>query len=335
MARSRSPAASGHATPPPLWRTSAVPVRHDASGAGFWFDRRASATPCVFRFRRTSYSRTWPRPGRRTRASSPSPVSTTRALPGWRVPGSQRRGWRRTWRLDHGPPWSRSSTHTAIWATSCIRTAATSSVAWAWRRRTSSTPRRWPRAACIATRCAWASWSTGCCPARSPAASGREMPRPLWRTSGRSLDEARISHAVCLPIPPNLRFQDLAQAREKDPRIVPFTGVDYTHSQEVRFPDPSAALAADVAAGARGLKLHPIIQKIPLTSPETARRWKPSLPTACRCSSTAASLRTTWEPSGRRKSRATEPSTTPRSWFATSPASASSPGTPACSRWAR
>jgi hypothetical protein len=86
---------------------------------------------------------------------------------------------------------------------------------------------------------------------------------------GRSLDEARISHAVCLPIPPNLRFQDLAQAREKDARIVPFTGVDYTPSEDGAFRDPSAELAADVAAGARGLKLHPIIQKIPLTSPET------------------------------------------------------------------
>jgi hypothetical protein len=84
-----------------------------------------------------------------------------------------------------------------------------------------------------------------------------------------SLDEARISHAVCLPIPPHLCFRDLARAREKDARIVPFTGVDYTRSENGAFPDPSAAMAADVAAGARGLKLHPIIQKVPLTSPET------------------------------------------------------------------
>jgi predicted TIM-barrel fold metal-dependent hydrolase len=86
---------------------------------------------------------------------------------------------------------------------------------------------------------------------------------------GRSLDEAQVSHAVCLPIPPHVGFADLADARGKDPRIVPFTGVDYTRAQDGAFRDPSAALAADVAAGARGLKLHPIIQKIPLTSPET------------------------------------------------------------------
>ncbi|UCE87724.1 MAG: amidohydrolase, partial [Deltaproteobacteria bacterium] len=47
-------------------------------------------------------------------------------------------------------------------------------------------------------------------------------------------------------------------------RIIPFTGVDYAVDS-----DPGSALAADVAAGARGLKLHPIIQKVPLTSEST------------------------------------------------------------------
>ena len=86
---------------------------------------------------------------------------------------------------------------------------------------------------------------------------------------GRSLDESRISHGVCLPIPPNVRFADLAEAGRRDPRIVPFTGVDFTRSEGGELGDPSAELAAHVAAGAWGLKLHPIIQKIPLTSPAT------------------------------------------------------------------
>lgn len=85
----------------------------------------------------------------------------------------------------------------------------------------------------------------------------------------RSLDEAGVSHAVCLPIPPNVSFDDLADARRQDPRIVPFTGVDYTRREGGRLADPGAGLAADVAAGARGLKLHPIIQKVALTSTET------------------------------------------------------------------
>jgi predicted TIM-barrel fold metal-dependent hydrolase len=80
----------------------------------------------------------------------------------------------------------------------------------------------------------------------------------------RSLDEAEISHAVCLPIPPNVTFADLERATRREPRIIPFSGVDYTADG-----DPGSALAADVAAGARGLKLHPIIQKVPLTSEST------------------------------------------------------------------
>jgi predicted TIM-barrel fold metal-dependent hydrolase len=80
----------------------------------------------------------------------------------------------------------------------------------------------------------------------------------------RSLDEAGISHAVALPVPPYVTFADLAPAAAKEPRLLPFTGVDYTHDV-----DPGPALDADVAAGARGLKLHPIIQKVRLTSPQT------------------------------------------------------------------
>jgi len=79
----------------------------------------------------------------------------------------------------------------------------------------------------------------------------------------RSLDETGISHAVCLPIPPHVCFEDLTTAAREDVRIVPFTGIDYAAAE------PSSKLAADVRAGARGLKLHPIIQKVPLTSTET------------------------------------------------------------------
>jgi predicted TIM-barrel fold metal-dependent hydrolase len=79
-----------------------------------------------------------------------------------------------------------------------------------------------------------------------------------------SLDEVEISRAVCLPIPPNVTFSDLEEAARREPRIIPFSGVDYAADG-----DPASALAADVTAGARGLKLHPIIQKLPLTSQNT------------------------------------------------------------------
>jgi hypothetical protein len=80
----------------------------------------------------------------------------------------------------------------------------------------------------------------------------------------RSLDASGISHTVALPIPPYVGFDDLARAAAEEPRLLPFTGVDYT-----RDGDPRPRLDADVAAGARGLKLHPIIQNVPLTSSRT------------------------------------------------------------------
>jgi hypothetical protein len=44
----------------------------------------------------------------------------------------------------------------------------------------------------------------------------------------RSMDDADIQMAVCLPIPPYLTFEDLKRARELDERIIPFSGVDFT-----------------------------------------------------------------------------------------------------------
>jgi predicted TIM-barrel fold metal-dependent hydrolase len=80
----------------------------------------------------------------------------------------------------------------------------------------------------------------------------------------RSMDETGITHSVCLPIPPNVSFADLETVSATDGGIIPFTGVDFTRDE-----DPGPALEADVAAGARGLKLHPILQRLPLTSPRT------------------------------------------------------------------
>lgn len=55
---------------------------------------------------------------------------------------------------------------------------------------------------------------------------------------------------VCLPVPPHATFDDLKRAAEKDPGVVPFTGTDFTRDYDIQ-----AALSADVAAGARRLKL--------------------------------------------------------------------------------
>ncbi len=79
----------------------------------------------------------------------------------------------------------------------------------------------------------------------------------------RSMDEEGIDFCAVMPIPPYVDFDDLARAQKREKRLIPFTGLDYT------VKDPSGRLARDVASGARGLKLHPIIQRVALTDRRT------------------------------------------------------------------
>lgn len=78
----------------------------------------------------------------------------------------------------------------------------------------------------------------------------------------RDMDRHGVRMSACMPIPPYVTFDDLKRAAEKNDRIIPFTGVDFTRKYDV-----DAALAQDVANGARGMKLHPIIQCISLDDP--------------------------------------------------------------------
>jgi predicted TIM-barrel fold metal-dependent hydrolase len=80
----------------------------------------------------------------------------------------------------------------------------------------------------------------------------------------RSLDEASVDYTVCLPIAPYVTFDDLARARQQEPRILPFTSVDFTCEHDI-----AAQLAEDRERGALGLKLHPIIQSTRLDDPRT------------------------------------------------------------------
>jgi predicted TIM-barrel fold metal-dependent hydrolase len=79
-----------------------------------------------------------------------------------------------------------------------------------------------------------------------------------------SMDEAHIWKTVCLPVPPYVTFNDLKQAQVHDEAIIPFTGFD--PSLDI---DLSDALRRDVENGAKGMKLHPIIQNEPLNSEKT------------------------------------------------------------------
>ena len=73
----------------------------------------------------------------------------------------------------------------------------------------------------------------------------------------KSMDKNGVTSTVCLPLPPNVVFADVKAAAEKDPGLIPFTGVDFSDTSQL-----DKQFEAEVAAGAKGLKLHPIIQQI-------------------------------------------------------------------------
>ncbi len=79
-----------------------------------------------------------------------------------------------------------------------------------------------------------------------------------------SMEETGVTYSICLPVPPHVTFADLQPVADEVPGVIPFTGVDYNRDRKLGI-----ALEADVKAGARGLKLHPIIQNVPLMGERT------------------------------------------------------------------
>jgi predicted TIM-barrel fold metal-dependent hydrolase len=80
----------------------------------------------------------------------------------------------------------------------------------------------------------------------------------------QSMEQVGISHSVALPVPPNLTFDDLLPAAADNSSLIPYTGVDFSREYDVH-----SALKQDVQAGAKGMKLHPILQCEKLTSERT------------------------------------------------------------------
>ncbi len=71
-----------------------------------------------------------------------------------------------------------------------------------------------------------------------------------------------IAKSCVLPIPPNVCFDDLKKASEADDRLIPFTGIDFNRMEV--FED---RLRSEVERGAKGMKIHPIIQNVSPTDP--------------------------------------------------------------------
>ena len=79
-----------------------------------------------------------------------------------------------------------------------------------------------------------------------------------------AMKQNRVDLCVTLPVHPNVSFADLRLAQKQDTRILPFTSVDFDAIDDV-----DAQFSADVGNGARGLKLHPILQRVPLNHDNT------------------------------------------------------------------
>lgn len=83
--------------------------------------------------------------------------------------------------------------------------------------------------------------------------------------TSRMLEENHVDYAVSLPVMPNSSFEEVLAASKLEPRLIPFTSADF----RLPIPEMVKKLRRDIARGAKGLKLHPILQNVPLTDERT------------------------------------------------------------------
>ena len=81
----------------------------------------------------------------------------------------------------------------------------------------------------------------------------------------RELDEHQIERCAVLSVYPHVPAEQVLEAAAIEKRIITFTGPDYSSDAA----DHTARFRDEVHAGVRGLKLHPILDKVALDSAET------------------------------------------------------------------
>lgn len=92
----------------------------------------------------------------------------------------------------------------------------------------------------------------------------------VWEMGGLSatsdaLTRNKIDYAVSLPVLPNTSFEEALAASKLEPRLIPFTSADFT----LPVNEMQSKLRMDIQRGAKGLKLHPILQNVRLNDPRT------------------------------------------------------------------
>jgi hypothetical protein len=78
------------------------------------------------------------------------------------------------------------------------------------------------------------------------------------------MDEFNLVGVCEYPILPWVGFEDYLAAKSLEPRIIPFTSADWRRDVDWII----GKLKKDVARGAKGLKIHPVIQPISLQDPK-------------------------------------------------------------------
>ena len=79
----------------------------------------------------------------------------------------------------------------------------------------------------------------------------------------KKLNSEDVTYIVLYPILPNTSFEEYLAASRFEPRILLFTSADFSRP----IPDMVAKLESDIEKGAKGLKVHPILQNISLEDP--------------------------------------------------------------------
>ena len=92
------------------------------------------------------------------------------------------------------------------------------------------------------------------------------------------MDECEMAGVVLLPCLPNTSFEEYLAASMLEPRILPFSAADFS----LPVDEMVTKLKKDVSRGAKGLKLHPVLQNVRLLDDRMAAAaevfWESGLP---------------------------------------------------------
>lgn len=100
-------------------------------------------------------------------------------------------------------------------------------------------------------------WSVNCERNRNAAATLENFRKSLIGT--------KIQYCVCAPVAPNNTYDDMCEVRKADSRVIAFTSPDFSWRSPYNASFEKKAkekLFADLRDGAKGVKIHPIIQEI-------------------------------------------------------------------------